>query len=245
MRPVTLLLSSPCTKRWDAMTPAAGGRHCAACAKTVVDFSQKTDAEILRYLAHASRANVCGRLRPDQVGRALTAGARLPLAGHWRGWLGALLAAISLAPPATAQAAGRAGQPLVLAAPRPGLAPVAAPQPATEALTPAGSYRVEGVVLDARTHAPIVGATVLLQGTGSGVGTDEHGKFVLLIAADRPKPTLVISAIGYETRKQEIDLRAAPEPFIIQLTTDTHMLGGLGFVSPPPGLWQRVAQFFA
>ena len=241
MRPITLLLSTPCTESWNAMTPAAGGRHCAACAKTVVDFSQKTDAEILRYLAHASQANVCGRLRPDQVGRTLAAGARPPLAGRWPGWLGALLAAASLAPLIAEQAAG---QPLALAAPSPGLAPVAATQPTAEALPPAGSYRVEGVVLDARTHTPIVGATILLQGTGSGVGTDEHGKFVLLIAAGRPKPTLVISAIGYETHKQAIDLRAAPEPFIIQLTTDVHMLGGLGFVSPP-SLWQRVARVFA
>ena len=31
--------------------PTAIGRHCAACAKTVVDFTLKPDAENLAYLA--------------------------------------------------------------------------------------------------------------------------------------------------------------------------------------------------
>jgi len=247
MHSVTIVVPTPCQASWDAMTPAAGGRHCAACAKTVIDFSRKTDAEILRYLSHASQASVCGRLRPDQVGRALAAEAAAPLAVRWRGWLGALLAAISLAPLGAARAAVRVGQPMALAPSGQRLGPVAAaqPQPAAEALPPAGSYRVEGVVLDASTHKPIAGATILLQGTGSGVGTDEHGKFVLLIAAGHPKATLVISSIGYETHKHELDLRAAPEPFIIQLKADKYMLGGLGFVSPPPTRWQRVARLFA
>jgi hypothetical protein len=246
MRPVTILISEPCPASWAAMTPAAGGRHCAACAKTVVDFSQKTDAELLVYLAQASRASTCGRLRPDQVGRALVAGTVAPLPGRWRAGLGALLAAISLALPATARAA-RAGQPLVLAAPGPGSVPVpvAAPQPAAEVQPPAGNYRAEGVVLDAQTHKPLAGATVLLQGTRSGVGTDEHGKFVLPISSAQAKVTLLISFIGYETVKKELDLRATAEPFIIQLQESHYVLGGLGYVSPPQPFWQRAAQFFA
>jgi hypothetical protein len=235
-------ISEPCRENWAAMTPASGGRHCAACAKTVVDFTRMTDAELLAHLARAGQTDVCGRLRADQVGRPLAAGSA-PRASRGRAWLGALLAALSLVLPTTTRAAW-ARQPAALATFVPGAVPSAS-QPVVEARVLAGSYRAEGVVLDAQTHQPIPGAIVMLQGTSSGVSTDEHGKFVLPISSAQAKITLLISFVGYETVKKELDLRAAAEPFIVQLHTDKHFLGGLGFVSPPPTLWQRVTRFFA
>jgi hypothetical protein len=79
-----LHIAQPCPESWAAMTPTSAGRHCAACQQTVVDFTLKTDAEIVAHLAQASRADVCGRLRTDQVGRALVAGTGVPAPGHWR-----------------------------------------------------------------------------------------------------------------------------------------------------------------
>jgi len=242
MHQLTIQIPQPCAESWAAMTPASGGRHCAACAQTVVDFTRMTDAELLAHLARAGQAAVCGRLRADQVGRPLATGLA-PRAGRGRAWLGALLAAISLALPTTTRAAW-ARQPAALAALIPGTVPTT-PQPAVEARALAGSYRAEGVVLDAQTHQPIPGAIVMLQGASSGVSTDEHGKFVLPISSVQAKVTLLISFVGYETVKKELELRTAADPFIVQLHADKHILGGLGFVSPPPTLWQRVARFFA
>ncbi|MDQ2793387.1 MAG: hypothetical protein M3Y12_05195, partial [Bacteroidota bacterium] len=62
MRPATfLIIPQPCPESWDAMSPTDMGRHCAACAKTVVDFTLKTDAEILAHLAGAVAGRTCGR----------------------------------------------------------------------------------------------------------------------------------------------------------------------------------------
>lgn len=237
----SIRIPTPCAESWAAMTPASSGRHCAACAKTVVDFTRLTDAELLAHLARAGQADVCGRLRADQVGRPLAAGSA-PRAKRGRAWLGALLAAISLALPTTR--AAWAKQPATLAALVPGTMP-ATPQPAVEARAPAGSYRAEGVVLDAQTHQPIAGAIIMLQGASSRASTDAHGKFLLPLSSAQAKVTLLISFVGYETVKKELDLRAAAEPFIVQLHADMHVLGGLGFVNPPPTLWQRAARFFA
>ena len=55
------------------MTPAGGGRHCASCNKVLPDFSQKTNEEILEYMANAS-GEVCGRFRADQVTDGTTYG---------------------------------------------------------------------------------------------------------------------------------------------------------------------------
>ena len=68
---VTIKIPEPCSQSWEEMTPEAGGRHCISCAKTVVDFTRMTDAQILEML-HKS-AGGCGRFRTDQVNRELIA----------------------------------------------------------------------------------------------------------------------------------------------------------------------------
>jgi len=52
------------------MQPAEKGRHCAACQKTVVDFTAMSDTEIIRYMSQAGH-NVCGRLTSHQINRPL------------------------------------------------------------------------------------------------------------------------------------------------------------------------------
>ena len=74
------------------MTPTGTGRHCAACAKTVVDFTLKTDAEILAYLAGAASGRTCGRFAAGQLERPLQRAAPAAPSGRWRAWLAAMVA---------------------------------------------------------------------------------------------------------------------------------------------------------
>lgn len=69
-KPLQLHIPTPCHENWANMQPSEKGRHCAACQKTVVDFTAMSDPEIIRYLSKAG-SNVCGRLAPDQVNRPL------------------------------------------------------------------------------------------------------------------------------------------------------------------------------
>jgi hypothetical protein len=93
MRPIpTIHIPQPCHESWDAMTTAPAGRHCAACAKTVVDFTLKTDAEILAYLAGAAGGRTCGRFAAGQLERPLQRAAPVASAARWRAWLAALVA---------------------------------------------------------------------------------------------------------------------------------------------------------
>ncbi|MCB0287930.1 MAG: carboxypeptidase-like regulatory domain-containing protein, partial [Calditrichaeota bacterium] len=61
--------------------------------------------------------------------------------------------------------------------------------------TPGGN--IKGTVTDRETHAALVGANVLLTGTGNGASTDADGNFVIL---DVPAGnyTLQFSYLGYE-----------------------------------------------
>ena len=72
------------------MQPAEKGRHCAHCCKTVVDFTEMSDEEIIRYVTKGPStgtprpSNICGRLMPDQLGRKL---APAPVQRNgWSGW---------------------------------------------------------------------------------------------------------------------------------------------------------------
>ncbi|SNR73718.1 hypothetical protein SAMN06269173_10634 [Hymenobacter mucosus] len=65
------------------MTPAPGGRHCAACNKVVVDFTRLSEAEAVAYLKQHPGA--CGRFRSEHVN---------PLP-NWASWLAAVVAALS------------------------------------------------------------------------------------------------------------------------------------------------------
>ena len=107
-RSVSLSIPQPCHENWAAMTPAAAGRHCAACAHTVVDFTQKTDTEILAYLAGAASGRTCGRFAAGQLERPLQRAVLAAPTARWGTWLAAAVAVWGLreavSVPAKAQA---------------------------------------------------------------------------------------------------------------------------------------------
>ena len=65
----TVQIEDPCHEDWNRMTPQGVGRHCDACEKVVVDFSNKSDAYIANYLKKHN--NVCGRFKGTQLNRPI------------------------------------------------------------------------------------------------------------------------------------------------------------------------------
>lgn len=72
----TYSIQKPCTEDWGKMSPEEQGRHCQVCCKTVVDFSQKSNTEIVDFLKTNSDKKVCGRFRSEQL--VPPAGSRAP-----------------------------------------------------------------------------------------------------------------------------------------------------------------------
>lgn len=60
-------IPKPCQENWNEMLPGQQGRHCLACSKTVVDFTNWEAHDILIYLQQKSNEKVCGRFNQDQV----------------------------------------------------------------------------------------------------------------------------------------------------------------------------------
>lgn len=219
----TLRIAEPCHESWAAMTPTGPGRHCAACQQTVVDFTHKTDVEILAALRQAA-GQTCGRLRPDQLNRPLVEPAPAP---RWRAWLGAVLAVGSVL--GTSRAAAQAGAGLASGGPALATRPAShersnavpdAPRPI------AAPTVLRGTVRDAKTHEGVPGATVLLKGTNVGTTADMNGDFALPIEGVDPSVTLTFSMIGYDQQEQTLSL-VAQAPVQIELFLNSRVLGGL------------------
>lgn len=65
-----LSIEESCQENWEAMNPQAEGRHCGLCTKTVLDFTQLSDQEVLQ-LIKKYNGKVCGRLRQSQLNRLM------------------------------------------------------------------------------------------------------------------------------------------------------------------------------
>jgi TonB-dependent SusC/RagA subfamily outer membrane receptor len=65
-----LILTNPCTKDWDDLPETGQGRYCDSCEKHIIDLSDKSDAELIRFF-QKKKDNVCGRLLTGQLNREL------------------------------------------------------------------------------------------------------------------------------------------------------------------------------
>lgn len=230
----TIHISRPCPETWAAMTPTDAGRHCAACAKTVVDFTQKTNAEMLAYFRQAGEKQGCGRFRASQLTRPLA----LPAAaatGRWRPWLTALAAVWSLRVGVRQEAQAQLAPPAIAASNNP--KPVAPAAPAS-----AASIQITGVVVDSASHEKLPGVTVVLQGTSLGTSSDVNGQFSLTILSEvwqKSTQTLAVSSVGYQL--QTIPLPTPnPAPLDVLLAVDNQRLGEtiiIGGYSRKPWPW--------
>ena len=225
------------------MTPTTHGRHCAACAKVVVDFTSFTDAELLAWLHQQAGQATCGRFRATQLGRELRPTVA-PRPKSWRAWLAAAVAVWGLreaaAPAAKAQAPTeqqeREGEPIPI------VDYVKKP------------VVIRGVVTDSTSHDLLPGVTVLLEGTNAGASTNETGQFELSVPADvwaNSSRQLVITSIGYTKRTMPVAV-IPMQPLALTLAVDTQALGGVVVVGgyhfrpwySPLGLWQRLKRPF-
>lgn len=208
-RPTQLSVPQPCHERWDAMTPTGPGRHCAACQQVVVDFTQKTDAEILAHLAQLTGPRACGRFRAEQLGRPLVPPAA---PSRWRSWLASVLLAGWGMQPAPV-----ASKSLPHPAPQVSLRHLPGPprrRPSTLAVK-----HVQGVVRDATTQHPLAGVAVFLRHENRSATTDSAGRFSLRLPARRPRGgrALVLHFTGYVSATVRLPATTKP-PLLQQLS---------------------------
>ena len=82
---------------------------------------------------------------------------------------------------------------------------------------------VRGMVIDEENKEPVIGASVVIDGTDKGDVTNIDGQFALKVPSDT---SLVISYIGYEKQKVRVSSLLRSENNVIILKTDGNLLLG-------------------
>ena len=90
---------------------------------------------------------------------------------------------------------------------------------------------VRGMVIDEENKEPVIGASVVIDGTNKGVATNVDGQFALKLP---PDTSLVISYIGYKTKKVHVSSLLHSDDYVIVLETDdlSGIAGEFVIVSP-------------
>jgi hypothetical protein len=203
---IELSIPQPCSENWERMSPNEKGRHCTACNKTVIDFTDWSDDAIARFLSDTKHWNACGRFLSTQLERPFVLPAQ-PHSKLYRWVMAAGIAAISFS---AADAKAQNG----MAAAKQHVPAETNPAQSRDEDGP-DSLAVVGTVVDKKGE-PVMNATVRLEQNGraiAGAVTDFDGKFHLKVnSADRPTAQeyvqLIISYVGIGTMDMNLQLRA-------------------------------------
>ena len=76
---------------------------------------------------------------------------------------------------------------------------------------------VRGMVIDEENKEPVIGAVVFIDGTNKGIATNIDGQFALKVPSDT---SLVISSIGYNTKKVRVGSLLSSDNNVIMLEKD-------------------------
>ncbi len=69
---IMITIPEPCSEVWSEMRVVDDcHRHCEACERTLTDFAQMNDDELLLFFKN-TQGKICGRFRKDQLNRPLT-----------------------------------------------------------------------------------------------------------------------------------------------------------------------------
>ena len=184
---ITINIPEPCHEDWNKMTPKDQGRHCASCNKTVVDFTKKTDEQIIKSLE--SKGNLCGRFKTQQIDRDIVL-ARKDKNNYWSIAASGLFAFMALGN----QDAFAQGEPKPIKTDTL-IRPMVKGKVATSILN---EHIYVGTVTTAIDGVPLPGTSVIIKGTSREAHTDFDGNFTI---KGKIGETLELSYVGMETQK--------------------------------------------
>ncbi|WP_400079320.1 carboxypeptidase-like regulatory domain-containing protein [Winogradskyella sp. R77965] len=184
---ITLNIAEPCHEDWSKMTPKEKGRHCAACNKTVIDFTKQTDEQII--IALENKGDLCGRFKNQQLDREIVL-ARKDRNNYMSWAASGLFAFIALG----SQKSFAQGAPKIVQ---------------TDSIKPThikgkiatsvlNKKVVSGTVTNFLGELPVEGVSVIIKGTALGTVTDKKGKYKIKA---KKGDILVFSYLGFEKRE--------------------------------------------
>lgn len=198
----------PCHEKWDDMSAVDKGRFCSSCQKTVTDFTNASDREIVAALR--SERNLCGRFLSSQVNREL----KVPTKKS-NFWIAAASGFLAMLWPSDNIKAQEPQVQTQLDSDK--------KSTTSKATRPVQKRSIiAGVVLDA--NGPLYGVNIIIKGKRARTVTDKNGAFSIKA---RPGDVIIANYIGM--RDYEFTVKHVAQPIKIEMEEGGIMLGGIGY----------------
>lgn len=250
--PIQLQIPAPCHEKWVDMNPVRHDcRHCAACDRQIVDFSHKTDAEILQFL-QKNDGKLCGRFSTGQLNRPLLA-YRAPKRSGLTAMAASFAAVMAAQHPTITAPVASGSMEQTSATSQPVMG-----KPVLHDQLPADTIRtVSGKILD-ETGQPVIGALIYFANTEFKTVTDTEGHFTLKIPVDSLENNpleIHVNAFAFDNKTVPLSSRILVEDLALlpQQTTltegITHTMGVLVYMPddidlmPRPSVKSRIRHF--
>lgn len=194
---ISIQIAEPCTQNWEFMEKRDQERFCEACQKCVVDFSNHSNAEIVKIIA-SSKEGICGRLTATQLNQLNYYLLAVPSNKNWLKYLGVLAIGASLF--VNEAKANSFKEPTVV---------TVNSEKSTTDLKPNKVKKIYGYVFD-ENNKPMVGVRVVVTNSKLSATTDKNGRYEMSISDTlNPKSNFIkvasfdnSVALNYKTAKQ-------------------------------------------
>lgn len=219
-----LKIDKPCEQEWNSMMPDGKGKYCSHCSKTVIDFTNLTDNQVVQFIENTS-GKFCGRLSNAQLNRILETSQNSNYSYLYKILTGLLL----LGGAKNIDAQSNINTDIEISTLLDNKEFKEQNEVNIETLPDSSMNYIEGVVLDSATKKPLDYVTIRLKGAKTNVSTDENGRFkifVLEYILASGNLTLVVTYIGYE--KAEFTINATKLPITTELllnSQETELMG--------------------
>lgn len=213
-------IAEPCHEDWNKMSPVEQGRYCGACRKNVLDFTTKSDEEIISFFNNYNGSS-CGRFTDEQLNRPIQSIEFKPALRYIKYAASLLLPAAFFSVKANAQTKSPARNDTIEAV-----------QFDPSTLVTVGTFMkapvvkgqlIEGKVIDVVTKEPLAGVSVTVKGTGRGVVTAEDGSFTVAVTSH--KDVLQYSYIGYETAEIKLSKLSIKNAVLLKMKQTPMLMG--------------------
>ena len=190
---LSLTIPEPCGENFNKMVPVKGGKFCGSCEKTIVDFRQMNDRQIIRFYEKSDH-KICGVFLPNQLNRAIPFPMERTLSRNWKA-IAALASGLLLT-------GGLMAQTTSLNQPTPVVQTIVKGETVVNEVDHASSPSklLKGFIKSSTDKEPLIGATILIKGMEIGAISDFDGFFELAIPADIEEMEVTISYTGYESQ---------------------------------------------
>ncbi len=235
---IILNIAEPCQENWNKMSPTEKGKFCKACTKEVIDFTTKSDEEIIKHVA--THGNACGRFYASQLDRKLIANRKKR--NHWLSYAATLLLPMTLfsqEKTSTEKKTVKATEVNTIPYKRLPMYSALERKAKTQQKVQDKQTILSGTVTD-DTGIPLPGASIVIKGTDKGKTTDFDGNYTIQATS---KDVLIVNYVGHDS--QEIKISADVTVYNVQMIPNYSLeevviVGGYGSHSTSYGLSNQV-----